>query len=103
MKLTGCEGRLNNTDYDPETQIASLLPGARWLEVYKTFDKLDRGIQGGGIGAVGVGGLLLGGGFSNYLYQRGFATDDVVNFESFLPMAASSKPTQQQIKTYGGH
>ncbi|KAF2171038.1 hypothetical protein M409DRAFT_64021 [Zasmidium cellare ATCC 36951] len=77
-------GRMNGTSYDSATKIASIQPAARWLRVYRTFDALDRGIQGGGIGSVGAGGLLLGGGFANYLYQRGLATDDIVNFEVVL-------------------
>ncbi|KAK4501903.1 hypothetical protein PRZ48_007712 [Zasmidium cellare] len=77
-------GRMNSTSYNNATKIASIQPAARWLGVYRTFDALDRGIQGGGIGSVGAGGLLLGGGFANYLYQRGLATDDIVNFEVVL-------------------
>ncbi|KAK4611895.1 FAD-dependent monooxygenase sdcF [Fulvia fulva] len=76
--------RINSTTYNNATQIASVGPGARWLGVYRTMDALDRGIQGGAIGTVGVGGLLLGGGFANYAYQRGLATDDIVNFEVVL-------------------
>lgn len=75
---------MNGTSYSSATKIASIQPAARWLSVYRTFDAIDRGIQGGGIGSVGVGGLLLGGGFANYLYQRGLATDDIVNFEVVL-------------------
>lgn len=52
--------------------------------MYKTLDALDVGVQGGGIGSVGVGGLLLGGGFSPYLYQRGLATDDIRKLEVVL-------------------
>lgn len=76
--------RLNNTEYDPATQLASLRPGSRWLDVYRTLDPLDVGVQGGEVGSVGVGGLLLGGGFSPYLYQRGFATDDIHTLEVVL-------------------
>ena len=45
---------------------------------------MDVSIQGGGIGSVGVGGLLLGGGFSPYLYRRGLATDDILKAEVVL-------------------
>ncbi|OAL43311.1 FAD-binding domain-containing protein [Pyrenochaeta sp. DS3sAY3a] len=77
-------GQLNDTQYDPVTRLASLRPGTRWIDVYKTLDALDVGVQGGGIGTVGVGGLLLGGGFSPYLYQRGFAADDIRKMEVVL-------------------
>lgn len=77
-------GLLNHTEYNLATRLASLRPGSRWLDVYRTLDALDVGIQGGDIGSVGVGGLLLGGGFSRYLYQRGFATDDIQKLEVVL-------------------
>lgn len=48
------------------------------------LDAIDVGVQGGDIGSVGVGGLLLGGGFSPYLYQRGFATDNIQKLEVVL-------------------
>lgn len=77
-------GRLNSTQYNSDTRLASLSPGSRWLEVYRIFDAIDVGVQGGGIGSVGVGGLLLGGGFSPYLYQRGFAIDEIKKLEVVL-------------------
>lgn len=52
--------------------------------MYRTLDSIDVGVQGGDIGSVGVGGLLLGGGFSPYLYQRGFAADDIQKLEVVL-------------------
>ena len=75
---------MNQTKYDASTGTASLRPGARWLDVYRTLDALDVGVQGGAIGSVGVGGLLLGGGLSLYLYQRGFAMDDIYSHEVVL-------------------
>lgn len=74
-------GLLNGISYDSTSKVASLGPGSRWLDVYKKLDAMDVGIQGGGIGSVGVGGLLLGGGFSPYLYKRGLATDDILKTE----------------------
>lgn len=81
LPLTVQTGLLNGISYDPATKVASLGPGSRWIDVYETFDAIDVGIQGGGIGSVGVGGLLLGGGLSPYLYQRGLATDDISKME----------------------
>lgn len=77
-------GRMNETKYNNDTGIASLSPGSRWNEVYRVLDPIDVGVQGGAIGSVGVGGLLLGGGFSPYLYQRGFAMDDIYKLEVVL-------------------
>lgn len=42
------------------------------------------GVLGGRIGSVGVGGLLLGGGCSFYLFRQGFATDNIAAMEVVL-------------------
>lgn len=84
LPLTVYPGLLNGISYDPTSKVASLGPGSRWIDVYKTLDAMNVSIQGGGIGSVGVGGLLLGGGFSPYLYRRGLATDDILNLEIVL-------------------
>ncbi|KAL2285746.1 hypothetical protein FJTKL_07477 [Diaporthe vaccinii] len=51
-------GLLNKMTYDFENSIASVGPGARWLDVYRTLDEYNVGVLGGRIGTVGVGGLL---------------------------------------------
>ncbi|GME65599.1 FAD linked oxidase [Neofusicoccum parvum] len=75
---------MNTTTYDETQGLVSILPAARWLHVYQTLDPLNVGIPGGRIGTVGVGGLVTGGGFSFYLYQRGLVCDSVRNFEVVL-------------------
>ncbi|KAJ8123864.1 hypothetical protein ONZ43_g283 [Nemania bipapillata] len=75
---------LNSTTYDPVTGLASIGPGSRWLNVYRTLDPLGVGVTGGRIGIVGVGGLLTGGGCSLFLYRQGFACDNVHSFEVVL-------------------
>lgn len=75
---------MNTTTYDPTTNLVSISPAARWLSVYQTLDPLSVSIPGGRLGPVGAGGLLTGGGFSFYLYQRGPACDGVSNFEVVL-------------------
>ncbi|KAJ8131960.1 hypothetical protein O1611_g1667 [Lasiodiplodia mahajangana] len=75
---------LNSTTYDPATGLASIGPGSRWLNVYRTLDPLGVGVPGGRIGTVGVGGLVTGGGCSLYLYRQGFACDSVHSFEVVL-------------------
>lgn len=84
MALTQDVGLLNQTTYDPDNSIASVGPGARWLDVYRTLDEYNVGVLGGRIGTVGVGGLLLGGGCSLYLFRQGFATDNIAAFEVVL-------------------
>ncbi|OTA92459.1 hypothetical protein M434DRAFT_387304 [Hypoxylon sp. CO27-5] len=75
---------MNSTTYDPATGLASLLPGAHWLSVYRTLDPLDVGVPGGRIGIVGVGGYLSGGGFSLYINRIGLGVDSVKRFEVVL-------------------
>ncbi|EEY16869.1 FAD binding domain-containing protein [Verticillium alfalfae VaMs.102] len=47
-------------------------------------EKHGLGVTGGRIGNVGVAGLTLGGGTSFLIAERGFACDDVVNYEVVL-------------------
>lgn len=77
-------GHLNGTTYDQGTEIAQILPGTRWHDVYTVLDEYDAGVPGGQLGAVGVGGLLTGGGASHYINQVGFACDSIVNAEIVL-------------------
>ncbi|KAF4540718.1 FAD binding domain containing protein [Lasiodiplodia theobromae] len=76
--------RMNSTTHNPATATASLLPGARWLDVYQHLDALNLSVQGGRNGGVGVGGLVLGGGCSYYMYARGLVCDSVRGFEVVL-------------------
>lgn len=80
--------------------IASVGAGASWLDVYLHLDALGVAVAGGRNGAVGVGGLTLGGysifffpgpsthvdlsfagGISYFAPREGWACDNVVNFE----------------------
>ncbi|KAI0168533.1 FAD binding domain-containing protein [Pestalotiopsis sp. NC0098] len=76
--------QLNATTYDAATNTASIGTGARWLSVYEELAKDGVTMAGGRQGIVGVGGLLLGGGISWYTGRRGFACDNVVNYEIVL-------------------
>lgn len=76
--------QLNATTYNAATNTASIGTGARWLSVYEELAKDNVTVAGGRQGIVGVGGLLLGGGISWYTGRRGFACDNVVNYEIVL-------------------
>ncbi|KAJ2991355.1 hypothetical protein NUW58_g2544 [Xylaria curta] len=97
---------LNSTTYNPATGLASIGPGSRWLSVYRTLDPLGVGVPGGRLGAVGVGGLLTGGGCSLYLYRQGFACDSVHSFEVVLAdgniVTASSEQNSDLYKALKG-
>ena len=64
-----------------DTSIASLGPGLTWNLVYEFIQPYNRAILGGRYTAVGVSGLLLGGGVSYYSAKYGWAANSVVNFE----------------------
>ena len=69
--------------------IASIGAGASWLDVYAFLDPFDLEVAGARNGAVGVGGLLLGGGISHFTARVGWACDNVVNYQvtiSFNPI-----------------
>ncbi|KAK6197121.1 hypothetical protein LQW54_010916 [Pestalotiopsis sp. IQ-011] len=76
--------QLNGTTYDAATNTASIGTGARWLSVHEELAKDGVTVAGGRQGIVGVGGLLLGGGISWYTGRKGFASDNVVNYEIVL-------------------
>lgn len=102
-------GRLNGSSYNTTSEQAQLRPGSRWLDVYVMLDAMGVGVQGGGIGSVGVGGLLLDGGFSPYLYERGLATDDIQKLEVVLAngeiieaSATQNEDLYQVLKGGGG-
>ncbi|KAI9148298.1 FAD-dependent monooxygenase yanF [Paramyrothecium foliicola] len=62
----------------------SLGPGARWGEVANALDPFGLAVVGGRIPNVGVSGLILGGGISFLSGRRGWACDNVQNFEVVL-------------------
>lgn len=78
--MTGLSSVATNDDHS----IAYVGAGASWLDVYATLDPLNKTVAGGRNGAVGVGGLTLGGGISYFSPQAGFTCDTVVNFEVVL-------------------
>ncbi|KAG7126534.1 putative FAD-linked oxidoreductase like protein [Verticillium longisporum] len=65
-------------------KVASIGAGSRWASVLAETEKHGLGVTGGRIGTVGVAGLTLGGGTSFLIAERGFACDDVMNYEVVL-------------------
>ncbi|KAK0390653.1 hypothetical protein NLU13_0157 [Sarocladium strictum] len=74
-------GYMNGTTYDESTKVASIGPGSDWGKVYKTLAPYNVVAVGGRADVVGVGGFTTGGGYSFHTGVRGFACDNVVNFE----------------------
>lgn len=75
---------LNATSYNKDTNIAGIGTGARWGQAYSDMEAHGVSITGGRQGIVGVGGLVLGGGVGWHVPRRGFACDNVVNYEIVL-------------------
>lgn len=75
---------LSSVHLNDDHSIAHVGAGASWLDVYASLDPFDKSVAGGRNGAVGVGGLTLGGGISYFSPQVGFSCDTVTNFEIVL-------------------
>ncbi|KAI4709794.1 hypothetical protein J4E89_005811 [Alternaria sp. Ai002NY15] len=75
---------MNGTTYNADSEVASILPAARWGSVYAALEPLGRMVAGGRGSTVGVGGYLLGGGISHYAPRVGLSCDNVINFQVVL-------------------
>ncbi|KAJ5573169.1 FAD binding domain-containing protein [Penicillium hetheringtonii] len=75
---------LNQVTYDKDTNLASIGPGLKWMDVYAKLEQYDVLVAGGRDGDVGVGGFLLGGGSTFYMGTQGFGCDDIKNYEVVL-------------------
>jgi FAD/FMN-containing dehydrogenase len=53
--------RMKEFKYDSDTKTVKIGPGLRWQDVAVEIQKIRRGVVGGRVGRVGVGGYLLGG------------------------------------------
>lgn len=77
-------GLMDGTVYDAEKKVARISPGSRWGGVYGALEPHGMTVPGGRASTVGVAGFLNGGGNSFYSARKGFACDNVVNFEIVL-------------------
>ncbi|PLB50836.1 putative 6-hydroxy-D-nicotine oxidase [Aspergillus steynii IBT 23096] len=74
----------NQITVNQDKSFVSVGPGATWGDVYTALDPHGVSVIGGRIPSVGVGGLMLGGGFHHFSGQFGLAADNVKNFEIVL-------------------
>ena len=88
--------RLNQITLSLDQNTTSLGPGARWGDVYATLDPFGLSVVGGRIPTVGVGGLLLGGGYFHFSARYGLATDNVQNIEIVLSNGTITNANLQQ-------
>lgn len=77
-------GLMNATVYDEAANLARIQPGTRWGGVYGVLEPHGVTVAGGRASSVGVAGFLTGGGNSFYTAHRGFACDQVQNYEIVL-------------------
>ncbi|TVY74578.1 Bifunctional solanapyrone synthase [Fusarium oxysporum f. sp. cubense] len=77
-------GHMNATVYDAKHKLAKIQPGSNWGHVYEALDPYGVAAVGGRASVVGVGGFITGGGYSFHSNVKGFACDQVVNFEVVL-------------------
>ncbi|KAI0289880.1 hypothetical protein B0F90DRAFT_1825825 [Multifurca ochricompacta] len=77
--------RLNQLKVNAEAGTIEVGPGLTWDDVYQQLDPFNVTVIGGRIPGVGVGGLLLGGGYSFKSNQYGLGIDNIVAYEFVLP------------------
>ncbi|KAK2666767.1 FAD-binding, type PCMH, subdomain 2 [Fusarium oxysporum f. sp. vasinfectum] len=77
-------GHMNATVYDAKHKLAKIQPGSNWGHVYEALDPYGVAAVGGRASVVGVAGFVTGGGYSFHANVKGFACDQVVNFEVVL-------------------
>ncbi|KAK6196699.1 hypothetical protein LQW54_011267 [Pestalotiopsis sp. IQ-011] len=77
-------GLINHIIYDAASETVTIGPGQKWKEVYKELQKFNRTVAGSRDGNVGVGGFLLGGGYSWITACKGWSCDNVLEYEVVL-------------------
>ncbi|KIX01638.1 uncharacterized protein Z518_09364 [Rhinocladiella mackenziei CBS 650.93] len=75
---------LNSIVLSEKDDVLQLGAGLEWDKVYEYLDSINRTAIGARESSVGVGGFVSGGGLSFFSPERGFACDNVVNFEVVL-------------------
>lgn len=76
--------RFSAVEYDFSTQTARVGAGNLWGRVYAALAPYNVSVVGGRNAGVGVGGLLVGGGYSWKTNQVGLGVDNIVSIETVL-------------------
>ncbi|KAG1778041.1 FAD dependent oxidoreductase [Suillus placidus] len=71
--------------YDANAQTATIGMGLIWDNVYSELDKYGVTVVGAKTTGVGVGGTVLGGGYTYLSNQYGLSVDNVVSLELVMP------------------
>ena len=72
---------LDDITVSKDRKTVSVGPGNRWINVSEVLDPMNLAVVGGRVASVGVGGLILGGGISYFSGSKGWACDNVRNYE----------------------
>lgn len=72
---------LKTINVSPDRKIAQVGAGNTWGDVYSTLGRQNLSAVGGHFATIGVGGLTLGGGISYFSPKKGWACDNVYNYE----------------------
>lgn len=78
-------GRFSQVTYDAASGTAVIGSGLTWDNVYERLRDHNVTVIGGRVSGVGVGGLVLGGGYSYKTNQYGLSIDSTVGFNLVLP------------------
>ncbi|KAI0258424.1 hypothetical protein BC834DRAFT_68240 [Gloeopeniophorella convolvens] len=87
--------RFRNITVNSNAGTVELGPGLTWDEVYTALESTGVTVVGGRIPSVGVGGLLLGAGYSYISSQFGLGTDNIVGIEVVLPNGTFTTVTSE--------
>ncbi|EMD64664.1 hypothetical protein COCSADRAFT_115541 [Bipolaris sorokiniana ND90Pr] len=76
--------RMAGITLSEDKKIASIGPGALWMDIYTNLAEHNLAVVGGRVADVGIGGLMTGGGISYFSNQYGWACDNVASYEVVL-------------------
>ncbi|KAJ3508178.1 hypothetical protein NLJ89_g5895 [Agrocybe chaxingu] len=77
--------RFSEVKYNEASQTAEIGAGLVWDDVYAALEPYNVNVVGGRVTGVGVGGFILGGGYSWKSNQYGLTIDTVTAFELVKP------------------
>ncbi|KAG1744278.1 FAD dependent oxidoreductase [Suillus lakei] len=80
--------------YDANAQTATIGMGLIWDNVYSELDQYGVTVVGAKTTGVGVGGIVLGGGYTYLSNQYGLSVDNVVSFELVMPNGTVASITE---------
>ncbi|KAF5345704.1 hypothetical protein D9758_013041 [Tetrapyrgos nigripes] len=95
---TGVQISLENFNQiipDPYTNTLQLGPSATWDEAYAALDPFNQVSTGARIPGVGVGGVLLGGGYGWVTDEYGLAIDNILSWDLILPNGTFVQVTEE--------